>query len=101
EGLLEFHQIGEWTVGAVTRWRMRIRVHLQLQIFIPLFRFPNRGEGQEKALLGCEPVSLLVSRPWIFIECLLQCRVRDFDSANVGNVLALGELAIDMHAGER
>jgi hypothetical protein len=36
EGFLEFHQIGQWTVDAEARWRMRIRVHLQFQIFIPL-----------------------------------------------------------------
>ena len=80
---------------------MRIRVHLQFQIFIALHGTPNLRETEKKSLLRGETVDLLVSRLWIFIECFLQRRIRELDPANVGNVLALGELAIDVHAGER
>ena len=101
EGLLEFHQIREWAIGAVTRGRMRIRVHLQLQIFITLHGAPDLRETEEESLLWGETVDLLVSCLRIFIECFLQRGVCDLDSANVGDVLSLGEFTINVHAGER
>src|SRR5207245_11696398 len=92
---------GEWTIDAITGGRMRIRVHLQFQICIALHGAPDLREAEKESLLRSETVDFLVSRTWIFIECFLQRRVRELDPADVGNVLALGELAIDMHAGER
>ena len=80
---------------------MRVGVEPQLQILIPLFRFPDRGERQKETLLGREAVDFLRACAGIFIERLLQCRIGELDSAQVGDVFALSQLAIHMQSRQR
>src|SRR5450755_3486966 len=75
---------------------MRVRVKPQLQIFIALVVAPDLSETQEEALLRCKPVDLFRSR--FFRERFLQRSISQFYSADVGDVLTLGQLTIDMQS---
>ena len=80
---------------------MGIGVKAQFQIFIALLGLPNRRERQEETLLRRQAVDLLLTLLRILIERLLQCRICELHTADVGDVLPLSQLAIDMQTGQR
>ena len=79
---------------------MRVRIDLQFQIFFALIVSPDLREPEEEALLRSEPIDFF-RRPAFFGQRLLQRHVSELHPADVGDVLALRQLAIDMEAGKR
>nr|GFD48057.1 hypothetical protein [Tanacetum cinerariifolium] len=57
-------------------------------------RAPNLGPAQEEALVGREPVNLLTL---LELLRLLESLVSDGETADVGEVLAHGQLAVYVH----
>src|SRR5215472_6943488 len=98
---LEFRHVRERSVYTKLRWRMRVGGESELLIFVPNLRAPDRGEGQEEALLGGKAVDLFVAFLWMFVERFLQRGVSELHSSDICNVFALCQFAIDMLARQR
>src|SRR5205807_8775730 len=80
---------------------MRIDVQPQLLLFIADFLAPDCRERQEEPLFRREAVDLFVSFFGVFLERFLQRSIRELDSADVGDVLALSERPIYVQAWQR
>src|ERR1700731_5498886 len=80
---------------------MRISVQPKFLIFVANLLSPDSREGKKEALFGREAVDFLVAIFRMFIERLLQRGVGELYSADVGNVFALGQLAIDVQSLQR
>src|SRR6266571_2697234 len=96
--LLKLRQVGERSIHAKLRRRVRIGGQAHFLVFIPNFLSPDRGERQEEALLRREAVDLFIPLLGMFVERLLQRSVGEFHSADVRDVFALGQLAVYMQA---
>src|SRR5207249_11908308 len=81
--------------------RMWIGSQAHFLVFIPTLLSPDRGEGQKEALLRREAVDLFVPLFGMFVESFLQRSVGEFHSADVGDVFALGQLAVYMQTRQR
>jgi len=80
---------------------MRIGGEPQLLIFVANLRPPDRGEGQEEALLRCQAVDLFVAFLRVFVERLLQRGISELYSSDIRDVFALREFAVHMLARQR
>src|SRR5438477_1690744 len=96
ECLLEFHQVRERPDGPEASRRMWIGVEPQFQIFIALIVPPDLREPEKETLLRGEAVDLWLRS--FLRELFLQRHVGDLHAADVGDVFALGQLAVDMQS---
>src|SRR4051794_21812884 len=80
------------------RWRMWIDCETHLLVLIADLPAPYRGVGEEEPLIRRQPVDLLLR---FSSGRFLERRIRDFQSANVGNIFALRQLTIHMHPRKR
>src|SRR4029077_957696 len=99
--LLKLRHVLKRSIYAKLRRRMRIGGESQLLVFVANLRPPNRGERHEEALFRREAVDLFVALLWMFVQRFLQRGVGEFDSADISDVFALGELAIDVLTRQR
>ena len=90
-------QVADGTVHAILRRCVLVRLHLQAQRFGPLLRAPALRERQEEALLGREAVAFVRGVSDRDPEGI----PRDLEAAEVGDVLAERQLAVDVEIVDR
>src|SRR5207237_2743785 len=66
-----------------------------------LLRFPDRREREKETLLRREAVDFFIAIFRMFIERLLQRGVGEFQSADVGDVLALCQFTVHVQSRQR
>src|SRR5262249_24617762 len=97
EGFRELVEVRERAVDAPQAGRVRIDVHAPALVGIGARLAPEPRPTEEETLLGREAVDLFRG----FVRArLLQRSERDAQAAEVGDVLALRQLALEVHAVE-
>src|SRR5205814_9399540 len=84
---------------AETSQRMPIGIEPQFQVFVPLIIPPDLGEPEEEPLLRRKPVDLRL-RP-LLRDRFLEREIRDLNAADIGNIFALGQLAVNIQSRQR
>src|SRR5438093_13211217 len=82
ERFLKFRQVRERPVHPKLRRRMRIGGQAHFLVFITNFLSPDRGEGQEEALLWREAVDLFRAFLRMYAESLWQRSLGEVHSAS-------------------
>ena len=80
---------------------MRIGVQAQQQVVFALIRPPHLGPTEKEALFGRESVDFLFTRVRVLVESFLQRGVSELDAANVCDVFALRQFAVNVFAWQR
>ena len=94
----ELGHVGQRSVHTPLARCMRVDQHeLPRDRGPPVLR-PDARPREKEPLLGRESAD---QRPRFPLERLLQCRERDFEPAQIGNVLVLRELAVDVQGVDR
>src|ERR1035441_407581 len=98
ERVVELGQVRGGADGAPLAGAVRVRVELDAKRLLARLVPPDRREREEETLFGREAVDRRAGLP---LERLLERLVGDLDAAEVADVLAERELAVDGLVGER
>src|SRR5438105_15572102 len=93
----KLRQIAKRSVHSKFRWAVRIDLQEKTACFWTSIVSPDLGPREKKSLFGREFVDLLILLSSRFSrQSLIQGSVSDLDPAQIRNVFAFGQLAIDM-----
>src|SRR5689334_18821762 len=94
----EFRQVADGTIDAILRRRVLVRLDLQPQRLGPLLRAPALREREKEALRRREAVALFRR---LIARSELECVPCDLEAAEIGDVFAEREFAVDMQIVDR